>query len=556
MQLYGRSIPTDNHAVNIRRLYCVGMEKFRVLVNECGFHKQYWAHGSIPAVEKSAYRDLYQVFLKDAIQYILTQINSFGVYDYDTVRISKIYQKYAVNYVTACEEVYADYCEIQGDAQAAKRVREQAKNNRGKFVGGGFGAAGAAKGIAMAGAANLATGALYSAGNMIGNTLSQMSADSQSDKLYRSPKTVKKLFDALQKDFIVGVDILEKILVSSQGPEMANPLTNQRLEKAKAIMNNIQKGIIPEAEQKKQLVETMVNDAPYYDELYFFAFETFGEDNGNLLEFAKIFGKDNIAERIKKKIQAKEHDQATEELERKVFGENYEIVQKQRKPNGKFTDFDDFYFYPAYGMYLDKGYPIILKRLCEDLLAAEELSKYDIQDLVLFDGLLDKREETIETCKTLCDPLKLFQPEETAYCFINLGLKKASKGILITSKGLYFSLNCKIEKPFISYDEIDGIVENSGSANIICENRNISGLAYINKKWARLLTFTILFFKYGDVIYTGKISPRISKEGEQQLGEIRQTVKKETEKTDRLASIIGLLICVAIIVFIFRSCGG
>ena len=207
-------------------------------------------------------------------------------------------------------------------------------------------------------------------------------------------------------------------------------------------------------------------------------------------------------------------------------------------------------------MYLDKGYPIILKRLCEDLLAADELSKYDMQDLVLFDGLLDKREETIETCKTLCDPLKLFQPEETAYCFINLGVKKASKGILITSKGLYFSLNCKIEKPFISYDEIDRIVEDSGSANIICENRNISGLAYINKKWARLLTFTILFFKYGNVIYTGKISPRISKEGEQQLKEIRQIVKKEIEKTVRLASIIGLLICVAIVVFIFRSCGG
>lgn len=556
MQLYGISIPMDSYAVNIRRLYCTGMEKFNILANECGFYKRYWAYGSIQAVEKSAYRDLYQIFLKDAIQYILEQINSLGVYDYDTARISKVYQKYAVNYVAACEEVYADYCEIQGDAQAAKQAREQAKNSRGKFVGGGFGAAGAAKGIAMAGAANLATGAIYSAGNMIGNTLSQMSANSQVDKLYRSPKTVKKLFDALQKDFMVGVDILEEILVASQGSKMANPFNNQQLEKARAIMSNIQKGMIPEAEQKKQLVDTMVNDAPYYDELYFFAFETFGEDNGNLLEFAKLFGKDNIVDRIKKKIQAKEHEQATEELERKVFGKNYETVQKQQQGDGKFADFDDYCFYPTYGMYLDKGYFVILKKLCEDLLEAGELSKYDVQNLVLFDSLSDKREETIETYKTLCDPLKLFQPEETAYCFIDLGTKKASKGILITSKGLYFSLNCKIEKPFISYDSIDGIVADTGAGNIICENRNITGLAYINKKWARLLTFTTLFFKYGEVTYTGKISPHISKEGEQQLEEIRQTVVKESKKADKFAAIIGLLICVAVVVFIFKSCSG
>ena len=53
--------------------------------------------------------------------------------------------------------------------------------------------------------------------------------------------------------------------------------------------------------KKKALVETMMNDAPYYDELYLFAYEKFGDDDGNLLRFANFFGKKDIAEKIEKR---------------------------------------------------------------------------------------------------------------------------------------------------------------------------------------------------------------------------------------------------------------
>lgn len=553
MELYGINIPEDQQEVIIRQIYCVAMENLRTLSTECPFYKVYWSYGSIPATVKASTKDLYQVFLSGAIQYILDKVTRAKIYDYDANRIANIYSKYAVNYISACKSVYADYCEIQGNAAESKRIREEAKESRGRFVGGGFGISGAAKGIAMAGAANLATGLAYSAGNMIGNAFTQANANSQSDSLYRSAG--KKLYDALQKDFLMGVDVLENILVASIGPHMKNPFNNQQLGKAKAVMQNIKDRVVPEAEQKKLLVESMVKDAPYYDEMYLFAYKQFGDDGGNLIKFAKFFGKNDISERIKNKIEQEKRWLEHKQLEQKVFGINYTKVQEQLSSDGKFTDFDDFYFYPISGMYIDQSFPVILKKLSVDLKKKEAMPNVYLESLILIDDHPNKT-EAIQKYRTLCDPLGIFQPGEIAYCFINLGITKESKGILITSKGLYFSPNCKIDRPFMCYDKIDGIVEDSPFGTFIYENERTVGIdATLNKYWASLLTFIVLYFKYGEEKYTGKIVSKIAGETQGKLEKIARTTQEKEEKFEMFIGLIMLLIFAAIIFFVFRSCG-
>lgn len=534
MLLYGVSFSENQPAIEIRRLYCIGMEKLRSLSNECDFYEHYWTYGSVPVVMKSASRDLYSKFLKDAVQYILAELGKAKIYDYDEARITKAYSKYAIHYLAACNDIYAQYCEIQGDVKSAKLARERAKENRGRFVGGGFGIAGAAKGIAMAGAANLATGAIYSAGNLIGNTVTKISANGQSNALYESQRTTNKLYKALQQDFLVGVDVLEEILVSVHGRQMKNPFDNQCLEKAKAIMKNIADGIIPKPEQKKLLVDAMLNNAPYYDEIYLFAYEQFGDDSSNLIEFAKLFGKDDIIVRIKSKIREKEHDQAVNSLKQKFFGENLEKVNAQLKWDSKFSEFNDYYYYPTLGLYIDQGFPEVLKKLRNDLLERKELTNQQDLNLILFD---DSPNSDVERYLELCDPVGLFLPEETAYCFINLGISKDSKGILVTSKGLYFSSNCMIEKHFMSYDGIDGIAENR---ELYYEGKEVAGIdAYVSKTWANLLAFIVLFFKYGDIKYTGKIVSNITHDSQQKLDELGQSAKNLNEGLEKFFEGLG-----------------
>lgn len=250
-------------------------------------------------------------------------------------------------------------------------------------------------------------------------------------------------------------------------------------------------------------------------------------------------------------LRDKEFDQAVESLERKFFGENLKKVNAQLKLGNKFSEFDDYYYYPILGLYIDQGFPVVLKRLCNELKEEKELTSTDLQNLVSFDDLPTSE---IKKYLELCDSVGLFLPEETAYCFINLGISKDSKGILVTSKGLYFSPNCMIEKHFMSYERIDGISE---GRDLFYDGKQVAGVdTFLSKKWANLITFIVLFFKYGDIKYTGKIVSSISQDNQQKLDEMGQPAKKLDKKLEQIGMVLGVGFWIVIIILIFRACGG
>lgn len=556
MELYGRTFSENEKHIAVRRIYCKAMEELRKRSSESGFYKRYWEYGSIPVMFKNANHDLYQIFLKDAVQFILHALQVGKVYDYDATRIIKVYSKYAVHYLAACHDAYAEYCDIQGDLQAAKQARSRAKETRGRFVGGGFGLSGTAKGIAMAGAANLATGALYSAGNLIGNTISKVSASSRSDKLYTSHQTAKKLYDALCKDFLMGVDALEEIFVSELGPVYENPLDTQRIDRAKAIMKNIETGVIPAAEQQKMLVDTMLDDAPHYDELYLFAYRKFGDDNGSLLEFAKLFGKNDIIERIQKKIADDKREAEEDALEQTLFGENYAAAQVAIGIDGNFSEFTAYYIDALIGQYLNKDYADILKELC----SRGSIPELFQEDLIIFAAPSDQTHQAnIQKYIALCDREGLFQSEEVAYCFINRGVtSKDAKGILITSKGIYFSPSCKSEISFMAYDNIDGIVSASLGQNefIYKKRRTTPAFAAIDEEVACLLTLTVLYFKYGEISITKKLVTNIVTASEKVVAKKDEVRSKREEAAANIASkLIVLALFAGIIAIVLKMCG-
>lgn len=540
LELYGQVIPTNNPTLMPGRIYCLAMEHLGTLATGLKFYSIYQNYGSIPVARQKAKNDLFAIYLKDSIDCILEFLHSFEIYEYDRTRVISVYKKYATNYLNACEEVYAQYCEIRGDQEGARRSRELAKANRGRFVGGGFGISGAAKGIAMAGAANLATGALYSVGNLLGNAVSKMSADLQCDRLFSSEKTITFLFDALKNDFLLGTDVLEEILVSCNGKSLENPFNNERLSKAKAIMQNIKDNVIPESGQKKALVDVMLNDAPYYDELYLFAYEKFGDDNGNLIRFAEFFGKNNISEKIKKQIEYKKEVEAEDEAERLFLGNNYEIAQKEMGIDGSFADYTRLYIAATIARCLANGYTATI----QTLLDKGEISGSLKNDLILFETLHgDEKTNKISSCLEICNAAKELTPGEKVLLYINRSIGSESKrGLLITTKAIYFSPACKCEVPIMRYDKIDGIVRGSfGQSDIIYDKKSVAVFVGLDTDISNLLTLTAIFFKYGDTKITGKIVPTFS---QSEIINKRNIDEKEvkTKKLEANANVVGVVL--------------
>lgn len=554
LELYGQIISPDSPSLVPKRVYCIAMEHLGIQANESPFYSIYKTYGSVPVAQRKAASDLFSIYLKGAVDYILECLQSFEIYEYDRTRVIAIYKKYATNYINACAEVYAQYCEIRGDQENAKRSREFAKANRGRFVGGGFGIGGAAKGIAMAGAANLATGALYSVGNLLGNAVSKLGADILCDRLFSSKETITFLRNALKNDFLIGTDVLEEILISCNGQAIANPFNNERLLKVKAIMQNIKDNVIPDCQQKKALVETMMNDAAYYDELYLFAYEKFGDDDGNLLRFANFFGKKDIAEKIEKRIIYKREEEAAEKAEREFLESNYEIVQKATEFDGSFSDYNDFYISATVDKSLSGGYTAVIQTLIDEKRIVSPFK----EDLVLFETLQEsERNDKISTYAEICDASGELTPNEKVLLYINRSVgSNSKKGLLITTKAIYFSPSCKCEVPIIRYDKIDGIVKSSfGQSDIIYEKRAITATAFVGLDDAvsNLLILTVLFFKYGDINITGKITAPPSEAEVAAKTDIAQKEANREELSKKAADIsapiIGIGVTIAGILF-------
>ena len=128
--------------------------------------------------------------------------------------ISKIdYMKMFQFWIPVFERVDYEYNEICIGTEGAEYYRKLRKENRGRFVGGGFGIEGAFKGIATAGALNMATGAAHSAFNLVGNIKSSWKRLRALHKLFGyslKEETTTVLQKTIQMSYLIELNVLEK----------------------------------------------------------------------------------------------------------------------------------------------------------------------------------------------------------------------------------------------------------------------------------------------------------------------------------------------------------
>lgn len=197
------------------------------------------------------------------------------------------------------EDLFGAYKNIIQQNEDEHEYREQRKENRGRFVGGGFGLGGAISGSLKAGALNMATGLGHSVFNSIGNAMSNYEASKKLKELYELPQCRDILLNA------VNILVNNIWLIMINDVYQLSIAADQEMKKSEAIFNNVINGRIPKEKTKAALLDVLsINPlkAQAYDELVEYLDQDELEEllkMYNSLEICYLGADDDLAEYVK-----------------------------------------------------------------------------------------------------------------------------------------------------------------------------------------------------------------------------------------------------------------
>jgi len=238
------------------------------------------------------YMGLYEEHLMAAINAAVEDLIANNVYDVDANQFVKAHSEagriLGFDALDIIEEQFEDILEDQAAKNAYRTSRRQ---NRGKWVGGGFGLEGAVKGAAKAGALNVGSGILHGTANIIGSTFSAIGASAKKSALYNDPETFRILLYAVVQDCRDVKFTLSEIL--RKNGMNVKPVTKDGIEKATVLFNNAVKPSFPKGkllDVAKQLILTN----PYEDEYYHLMVDKFGDEAKEVEQLAAFFNIDIV----------------------------------------------------------------------------------------------------------------------------------------------------------------------------------------------------------------------------------------------------------------------
>lgn len=216
----------------------------------------------------------------------LSEIQIFGVTQDE---LTPYVEKYCGRTYLELQGIMAQYDEIVGEQEEMRQYRQARKDGRGRWVGGGFGLTGAAKGAMKAGAANMATGALHSIGNAIGNMGSAISAANAKSALFNSGIDVC-LANSIQKD-ILGVHLAAIDIINARRLQKNCKFTEEENQTARKIQLDLEKGLVFRNSERAAVI-CMLAAYPFQADYYRTAVKLFPTEIENMREFATLFGFD------------------------------------------------------------------------------------------------------------------------------------------------------------------------------------------------------------------------------------------------------------------------
>lgn len=187
------------------------------------------------------------------------------------------------------EEIDEQYTQIVLNAEELDAYRTARRQSRSRFVGGGFGLEGAINGMAKAGAANLAIGALHGTFNLGAKAITSAVNAVKKSQLFNAPATKTALVDAFyQQLFLVHTALIEAI--NDKKPNsISGWVDKEEALKATRLFENVKKGRVSKQEAENMLPEILSLN-PYDEAVYMYWMQDYGDDNNSLERTAEYFG--------------------------------------------------------------------------------------------------------------------------------------------------------------------------------------------------------------------------------------------------------------------------
>lgn len=219
------------------------------------------------------------------------------IFDIDREHFAATYFKQYDTWSAAHEAIAEIYAGIVTDAAEMDAYRAARAQGSGQVTGGGLGVEGAAKGIVIAGAANLAISAAHSLFDLIAKGASAAADARKMNDIFRAPETKGRLVAALEESLLnVHLALLDALDTAKVADSDFQRVTVADQEKAKRMLTNIMRGQVPSADQEN-ILQQVVTLNPYYLEAYTYALDSLGDADGNLERVATYFHLDLTQEK-------------------------------------------------------------------------------------------------------------------------------------------------------------------------------------------------------------------------------------------------------------------
>lgn len=181
------------------------------------------------------------------------------------------------------------YLEILRKAEEREVHRQEASDNRGGIVGGGFGVEGAAKGIAVATVANAAIGLVHGLANLTAKAASELGDKDKKRQLLVDPTTKADVGDFLAQVAMQGCELIVASVNRNVDKPHFEPVTDDSREKSAAIVANVAAGRVPDKDVQSVLVQALACD-PFNEEGWTEWLDRFGDQDGSLSASADVVG--------------------------------------------------------------------------------------------------------------------------------------------------------------------------------------------------------------------------------------------------------------------------
>ncbi|MFA9559341.1 hypothetical protein ACERII_18675 [Evansella sp. AB-rgal1] len=252
------------------------------------FQTKYKEWGSIEGVLRNAESEVLN-YADYIAKETVDELIKLGVYTVSEATLLEDYIDFSTFY-ESFDEVEAKYESIIEDAAERDAYRTQRRQSRGRVIGGGFGLQGAVKGIAAAGAVNLATGLVHGTFNVIGSMFSSSSDNNKKRQLYTNKEIVKSLAYGIVVDVNMFSETFIEIINQETGSSYKPGLSATEIRRIEGILDNFER--ISNEEHKTKAICDLIKLDPTDPSTYVKAFEHFGDVNGELEDIAYFFGID------------------------------------------------------------------------------------------------------------------------------------------------------------------------------------------------------------------------------------------------------------------------